>query len=188
VAGSWRNPQIVVPSSRERSWPEAEIAIRIEACGDEAEQDAGSRLVRALDGYDRDLLAQSDFNPWNLQRRSEGGDIHISKPRLLPRPPSLTGLPLDEMQLALAAVRRAGWLILGRYYFIPPADWRFAEIEKVAWRAARIFRKVHLEQDKAPGFVDYLRNRWIWDVEERHWDVQLEAGGYKRISHTGDEL
>jgi hypothetical protein len=181
----WRVPQIVVSSSRLTFWTtqEGQVAIR---CEDRPEE-LHHRVLAGIDSYADHQFASSDFDPWDLRRRypAEGGR-HVDHPCRLPRPPMLNGALLRDLDSKLEEARSIGWRSPGRRYFIPPANWHWREVDKVAWRSGHLFPQKTLNERNGP--VDYLGNVWHWHNEERHWDVQLIADGYVRISHTGVQL
>ncbi len=43
-------------------------------------------------------------------------------------------------------------------------------------------------RDNSNGYHARDGSSWIWHQEERHWDVQLPRGGYRRITNTGHDL
>jgi hypothetical protein len=145
--------------------------------------------VASFDAYDSHRHAQADFDPWDLQRCHPSTAIgHASYPCNLPKPPIVRGADLPDLETKLDVARAAGWQIQDRRSFIPPPDWRPADVNKADWREGHIFPKAEL--NGRSGYRDYLNNVWTWDPNERHWDVQLAAGGgaYVRVSHTGHVL
>jgi hypothetical protein len=181
----WRVPQIVVSSSRLKSWTtqEGQVAIR---CEDRPEE-LHSRVLVGIDSYVDHQFALSDVDPWDLRRRypAEGGG-HVDHPCRLPKPPMLNGALLRDLDSKLEEARGIGWRSAGRRYFIPPTNWHATDVDQTAWRSGHLFLQGSLNDRNGP--LDYLGNVWHWHSEERHWDVQLAADGYVRISHTGAEL
>jgi hypothetical protein len=182
---NWRNPQIIIARRRRPVWP----------CGDEVEVRVHDglgrrydRVLAELDSYRSHPFAISDLDPWDLQ--------HIHRPVLgvprqyphsLPKPPSLQGCPIEQLSERLPPIRARGWQINGRFYFIPPEDWRPDQSGKAAWRSGRAFLHERVPGLPNTGPVDSEGRVWVWDRNERHWDVQ-EGCGYFRISHTGQQL
>jgi hypothetical protein len=135
----------------------------------------------------------SDLDPWDLQRtHPPNPDQPRQHPCCLPKVPSLQGVPLEALYDKLNEARRNGSRISGRYYFIPPDNWRPEDAEKDQWRKGRGF-PYELSQDRnQDGYRDYEGLIWTWDhgerSGERHWDIQKGGKNYETVSHTGEVL
>ena len=190
VATGWRNPQIVVASTRRPDWPPGEeIEIQFDACDDEPSLPSEQRVLVTLDFYKDHRYARSDFDPWDLQRLyppAPGAPSHLRHPCCLPKPP-LGNTGKDDLEAALVNARHGAWGSGGKYYFVPGTGWRHEEISKETWRAGRPFPHVRWQQNNKSGFVDFEGRVWVWDETHRHWDVQM-TDDYIRVSHTGDSL
>lgn len=189
AAASWREPQIIVPASRMDQWNEPVVQVTVEPCGEEPERSSDYVAV-SLDtaAYAQHPFAQSDFDPWDLQRTSPPAaqGEHARHPCQLPRPDSVPTRDTPSLNEAIRQARSAGWNRGGQYCFIPPDAWRVEAISKGNWRAGRIFARGQIQRHA--GYVDCEGRIWEWDSAERHWDVQFPGGGYARISHTGENL
>ena len=181
----WRCPQIVISESRQNQWPrEEEVAVRLEACGDLPASGPVQRVLVKLEEYDLHPHAVPDFDPWNLTsiHPIENPQIpHLAHPCLLPKPPGLSEIPLEEVAQELRQLKQRDG---SRFYYIPPRTWQPAVVTKERWRSGRAFPYDEIDGHK--GFIDVDGSIWEWDSAERHWDVQLKP--YRRISHTGDEI
>ena len=186
----WRNPQIVVPESRMSKWlPHVyEAAIRCEPCNHMPESGPHDRVFTSLERYESHPYAVSDIDPWrHLEHLYPPTDDLLNKhPCCLPRPPILERTPIEDLLNLLIEVRRTGWKINGRYYFIPPADWDPSQITKEKWRAGYAFNREKIHGWKGPCPLDYNGVTWRWDKNERHWDVQTNP--YISVSHNGELL
>jgi hypothetical protein len=182
----WRNPQVIVASKRRQAWPPGdEVRIRVDDGSGPSYED---RALAQLETYRTHQFAVSDRNPWDLQRVHPpvpGGQRQ--HPCMLPRPPILQRVRIEDLNDRLHVARARGWQIEGKHYFIPPGTWRTDQTRKQAWRTGRAFPYELLPVCKHPGPVDYAGRVWEWDRNERHWDVQAPAERF-RISHTGDPL
>lgn len=186
---NWHTPQIVIPAARRTAWPEESVvSIR---CLDVADAPTVERLAVPLDSYLGDaatqLAAIAEADPWRCwewARRPEPG-TRIDHPCRLPRPPSLNGLAVHELAEALPEARRVGWNYSERRYFIPPADWRPLEVDRGHWKICP-FRRNSVDTPKGvkTGPVDSEDRIWSWDMQERHWDVQID-GGKLDVNHEG---
>jgi hypothetical protein len=185
---NWRNPHIVVPESRLTEWEphENEIAIRCEECDDQPASGPHHRVLAVLERYELHPFAVPDIDPWCHLEWLYPPDIANKQPCRLPRPPILDRIPIEELVGSLTNVRRDGWEINGRYYFIPPDNWRPEQITKAKWRAGYAFDREKVVGWKGPCPIDYNGVTWRWDRGERHWDVQTEP--YISVSHTGELL
>lgn len=182
---AWRAPQIVYPSARAAHWPNAS-----EIAGTSAGAGFRRTLVQ-LERYEDHPHACADWDPWDqrhLHRPTPGRDQ--DKPRLLPRPPELREVPLQEVAPALDIARhtprRRGEGRAARWYYVPPVDWAPATLECEAWRLGA-FPRGNL--NGRGGYLDVDEYVWHWDGNERHWDVQLDdRGAYRKVSHEGSLL
>jgi hypothetical protein len=192
----WRAPQIVVAHSRYASWGGTqEVAIQ---CADHGDLNY-HRVLAVLDSYEAHPMAIADLDPWDVQRTSVAAPEALrSYPCRLPRHPDLTEVALDNLQTALVRIRARGWEFstvnaasrqtVFRYCFIPPENWNVDEVEKQEWRDGRAFPRKLAQHRNQVGYLDFEGRLWVWDRNERHWDVQNVDGTYVRISHTGDRL
>jgi len=182
----WRKPQVVVPRSRRGQWPKGtEVEIR---CLDN--QELALRVLVQLETYEDHDHSLSDFDPWDLrhEHRPTPGARNQHECRL-PKPPKLAKVPLEQLNDLLREVRSDGWKDRdGRYFFIPPQEWRAEDVDKRDWRSGRAFKREYAPRPRSSrkGPVDYNGLVWLWDEAERHWDVQLKP--HLRISHTGEHL
>jgi hypothetical protein len=186
---SWRSPQIIVPRVRHLEWWPAidEINIRCEACAGEPAWDAESRVLAILEQYESHQFATSDVDPWNLHR------IHPPNqpgqaPCYLPKLPGLHRVSIESLAGKLIEARNSGCRVEGRHYFIPPDDWRPENVDKTEWRQGRAFARELSHERNQMGYRDYENGLWVWDLNERHWDVQKGGRNYIRVSHTGELL
>ena len=184
----WRNPQIIVKQSRHALWNNAaEVAIQ---CSDDPNQHH-SRLVVVFERYDAHDFADSDFDPWDLERRSHltGHEPpHLRFPRRLPKPPNLPDKSIDGIEELLREARSmcTRWELEGKNYFIPPDSWSINTADREQWRQHGAFREGTMNGRRGP--IDCKGRVWAWDPQHRHWDRQSDGGNYRRISHTGEEL
>jgi hypothetical protein len=188
IAGDWRTPQIIVPRDRLRDWGADHVQVNCEQCGDEDARSAGMRLVIEMQSYGLHAYARSDFDPWDMERTAPpqpGGPQH---PCRLPRPPALVGVQFAALSAAAQALHGRNWCMGENYYFVPPEDWRAENVGDVAWRNGRAFPHAQSQFNPRSGYVDDGGRVWVWDGNERHWDVQLDQGEYIRVSHTGQAL
>jgi hypothetical protein len=183
----WRNPQIVIAKSRSADWGTGkQIAIH---CSDS--EHATMRLLVRIDEYEWHPYALSDFDPWDLRHihpiPEDGHHLHECR---LPKPPQLQRHTLTGLDDALTAVRSQGWEVSGKYFFIPPKEFRPSVVEQDQWQKGRIFetRRVVVKGETRYGPIDTNGHVWLWDRSEGHWDVQLRGGGYYRISANGQKL
>jgi hypothetical protein len=189
----WRTPQIIVSSARREEWNNSitgsndESEVRI-VCEDLDQ--VHERVIAFLGSYPSHKHAKSDRDPWDLRRTKTQ---HAVKPCCLPRPVELEGIHFEMLKPALDRIRGFGWLSKDStgavYRFIPPDDWDpldwKSEQTKATCRGSGSFRRDDTPDHRHTGFVDCEDRIWEWDLIERHWDVQLESGGYYSISHTG---
>jgi hypothetical protein len=189
VVTDWRNPQIIVARTRKANWPDSEeVEIRFDPCDNEPALPPDRRVLAILDSYERHRFARSDFDPWDLQHihpPSPDAAQHMQHTCCLPKPP-MEHAGLDHVDAELAKVRRDAWGRIGRYYFVPPTDWRFGTVSREAWRQGRAFPYRRCENSDRSGYVDFEGREWVWDQYERHWDVQTNP--YLRVTNTGDLL
>jgi hypothetical protein len=61
-------------------------------------------------------------------------------------------------------------------------------VDKANWREGRAFPVDRGAGRHWLGPVDYAERVWEWDINERHWDVQIPGNGYISISHDGQLL
>jgi hypothetical protein len=185
---NWRSPQIVVPACRRGSWPPGvEVAVH---CEDRAQGAPEWRVLATLETYDVHECARADLDPWRAMevRQRPLPDARINHPCVLPRPPLLHDADLDALSDKLPEACRVGWEVDRRCYFVPPRDYRPKEVDRRRWREGRAFPQGRTADNGRSGPIDYRSQIWAWDIVERHWDVQLPNGGYRRISHDGREL
>jgi hypothetical protein len=181
----WQRPQIVVLHSVRHEWPpNDEVAVRLAACQGTAASGPFDRVLATLEGYDAHRFAASDLDPWRnleyLYRPNAGQKPH---PCRLPRPPSFEGVPLGELHDRIDEAHRLSWYVNGRYYFIPPRRWRPERVTKERWRDGYAFDQQPVQGMRGPSPVDSEGRIWLWDLNERHWDVQIIPR--KSISHSG---
>lgn len=183
----WRTPQIIVPKSRHHLWPKTP---EVEILCDDGQPKRETRVLAPLQDYESHEHAISDRDPWrNLEWRFRAGpDTSKNYACRLPRPPCLDNLSLGKAFEGLEEARKHGWKVGGRYYFIPDAGYDGAEITKMEWRKGMAFPRARVLGLKGPCLKDFGGRIWVWDRTERHWDVQLEREGYRRVSHDGRDL
>lgn len=197
----WRTPQIVIPEKRRGVWPlnanEIPIQFATQSC-----LALEHRVLVELDpaSFESHPYAGPDLDPWRhlewLHRPSPGAKN--SNPCRLPKPPQLEGLMLEEIVGMLPEVRRRGWQIGDKYFYIPPDSCDLVNVEKAKWRDGRAFpRAPKKEGDKiGPILLDFQGRKWVWDQHpggnpgERHWDVQFseKRDDYKRVAYDGQLL
>jgi hypothetical protein len=189
----WRSPHIIASIDRREDWreslvgPEGATEARITCQDVDGEY---QRVFAYLESYSTHKHAKSDGDPWDLRRTRIHDDL---KPCCLPKPVELNGVPFENLNLHLDAVQHSGWRSTDSrgdlYRFIPPADWDpsdwQSEETKTTCRNNGAFRQSTTPDGRHKGPVDFEDRIWSWDIREFHWDVQLVAGGYLRISHTG---
>ncbi len=189
IATDWRNPQVIVAETRRAVWPNAlEVEIKFDPCDDEPNLQPELRVLAALGSYQEHPFAKSDFDPWDLRHihpPQPDAPAHMRNECCLPKPP-LEHEDLNLLDEDLAKVRRLGWGSNGRYYFIPQADWSYEAVSKESWRKGRAFLYRKCQNSDRNGYVDCEGREWVWDQNERHWDVQTDP--YLRVSNTGDRL
>lgn len=179
----WRNPQIIFPEARRSAWPATdEIEIK---CEDR--KDIVTRLLASLEKYDSHPLVVSDLDPWrHLDRLFPPEPGHPNnKPCWLPRPPILDLVPVDQLSEKLEEARKQGWIIDGKYYYIPSAACLPEQIEKPKWRSGYVFEREKVPGWKGPCPIDYNGVTWRWDQGHRHWDLQVKPK-HISVSHTGE--
>jgi len=184
----WRTPQIIACEARREDWEQSTVGcsdrteVRIR-CDDQEE--VYERVIAFLGSYRKHHYTRSDGDPWDLARtKPHNGE----RPCILPKPPKVANVTLAELESELEEVRRDGWCLGGLYYFIPPADWKPGRCAKNAWRNRGAFRRARTTDGIHYGPIDFEGRVWRWDTAERHWDVQLVAGGYLSINQTGRRL
>lgn len=186
---NWRDPHIVVPESRQSVWPHAhEVAIQ---CSDRPEAPPEIRCLVRIDDYQRHPFALTDLDAWQhlLHRNApKSENPRIQHPCILPRPRLLSGVALENLADRLPGACRAGWCVADRYYFIPAPDYAPMLVAKAHWREGRAFPVDRGARRHWFGPVDYAKRVWEWDINERHWDVQIPGNGYLKISHDGRVL
>jgi hypothetical protein len=186
----WKAPQIVVAKVRRSAWAEQspEVSIR---CDDRPGATPERRVLVTLEEYALHQFAVPDLDPWHALKflNAPSPGARNNHPCILPRPPCLAVVELTDLPSKLAEAARAGWAIDDRYYFVPPVDYHPQFVEKRPWREGRAFEHATTPQPRngrrRKGPLDHFGQIWAWDVDERHWDVQLRNGGYMRISHDG---
>jgi hypothetical protein len=181
----WRNPQIVIAEARRNAWPQRhEVSICFDECDELPAMGPYDRVVVQLEEYDLHPYALADFDPWDLTNShpSPNPDVnYLAHPCILPKPPKLAEVPLDQLADALRQLRqREG----EKLFYIPPRNWSPTQVMKGRWRNGRAFPYDEIGGHR--GFIDARGIVWEWDDAERHWDVQSQP--YCRISHTGDEI
>jgi hypothetical protein len=185
----WRTPQIIACEHRRGDWmpsmtgPADRTEVGI-SCEDQ--EQPVIRVIAFLGSYDAHRYAKSDRDAWDLRRTKPHNE---ERPCYLPKPPKLLDTTFLELETELEAVRQDGWCLGGRYYFIPPGDWKpehwKSKNTKGAWRDHGSFRRDVAGDGIHRGPLDSEGRVWSWHEEERHWDVQLPEGGYWSISQTG---
>jgi hypothetical protein len=196
---NWRTPQIIVCAERWAQWErfvhDSEAAIALE---DRPGDGVHHRVVVVMQSYDHKQAYQyyedyrghkhalADLDPWDLRRiHPSMADRRVDHPCRLAKPPELEGLPLYKLNSEIDVARGRGWQRHDRFYYIPPGHWRLTQVQgKAEWRAG-VFPTDRAANGRGPGPIDYLGQVWDWDENERHWDVQLRNGTYKRITHEG---
>jgi len=183
----WRSPQIVFPKIRRAVWPDTdEVRIR---CSDRPNGSVEERLLICLEEYDSHRFAITDHDPWrHLEHRHPPENDRIQHPCVLPKPPDLRGVALQELAGQLGNACRRGWRSEDRYHFVPAADYAPLTIPKGDWRTGRAFELGRAEGRTRSGPIDHCGRVWEWDHNERHWDVQFPRDGYMRVSHDGRNL
>jgi hypothetical protein len=185
-AAQWWTPQIIIPQCRRAQWPPGdEVSIRVNA---DPQSQREQRVIVVLERYAEHPFARIDLNPWDLQRchpPSPSGRAN-QHPCYLPKPPSLNGLDMSNIQPELAELRRRGWAIAGARYYLPPEGWLPENVDRNIWRRGRPFPEKPGSRWRRPRPVDHELREWVWDYGERHWDVQTRP--YQRISHNGRRL
>ena len=197
---NWRNPQIVISTDRAERWRACvhnhEVRIALEDLPDSTIERVVifMPLYGASDQreYGRDYRAQkyamADLDPWDVRHihYPHGGGNHYAQCRL-PRPGSLLDVPLDRLVAELNELRTNIWSDQGRYWYIPPIGWQYNTIDKPTWRRGAFPERATQNPKRMGkrGPVDYRNQIWLWDMEEGHWDVQLEDGTHLRINHEG---
>jgi hypothetical protein len=185
LTNDWRSPQIIFPASRRRDWAnKSEVDIQIEACGEIAPSGPHNRLIAELEAYSDHPHAKSDADPWNLRHTLSTQPINCNKnPCMLPKPPELRYVDLEDIPARLNGVNRSE---KDKWYYIPPSNWDANSISKTSWRRGRAFP--YGEKNGRSGWIDERQFVWHWDLDHvsGHWDVQLDNGGHVNVSHTGE--
>jgi len=182
----WRAPQIVVPKKRSGDWPDApEVEVR---CEDSLDSQPGRKTLVRLEGYHEHPHAMSDLDPWACLEGlyKPEPSARIQHPCVLPKPPCLERVSADMLAETVAHARALGWVQNDCYFYIPPPDHDFNAVTKEEWRRGRAFPWVRHDGLQGPRLRDTNGVVWIWDRNERHWDVQLP--NYIRVSHDGRKL
>jgi hypothetical protein len=195
-SNDWRTPQIVFADCCKERWPDDElVAIDCLPCGSSDATGPHDRVLVPLEDYDAHPHARSDLDPWNLRHIHRGRGKVTGFPRVLPKPPECASLHPHDLQATLSSYRGAACRRNGRYYFVPPANWRPEVVSPEEWRKGEAFPWVRaLAQGKKSkpklghkkGYRDSERRVWVWDPLHRHWDVQF--GGRDRhlpVTHEG---
>lgn len=183
---NWRSPHIVVPQKFRADWPtEDEVNVRCEPCGDLPVSGPYQRLLAILEKYEEHRLAIPDLDPWsNLKfKYSPDHGAPDDHPCVLPRPPMLESVRIEDLINSLSDARRQGWNVDGKYYYIPPDDWRPERICKSQWRNGYAFPQKNIDGWRGPTPIDFGGRIWAWDINERHWDVQIDPR--VKVSHVG---
>ena len=186
----WRNPQIIVPRQRRTDWPpENEVHLTCEPCGNHPASGPYQRVLAVLEEYDSHPFALLDHDdPWSRLKSKYCPALNARNghPCVLPKPPILNQVRLEDLVDRLDEARRQGWCINGKYYYIPRADWRPESINKTQWREGYVFPHKSIPGWNGPVLIDFQNREWRWDMQERHWDVQTEP--YISVKHTGEQL
>ena len=186
-AGTWRNPQIVVPACRREAWPNGdEVDLVCEACAEAGPSGPHPRVLAVLERYDSHPHATADFDPWDVRKiqPSAVGPRPISC--TLPKPPLVEGVHFADLIPSLVEARAAGAEFTGKYYFIPVASWDPGTVPRSKWREAHAFPRAYAPKVQKTGFADCLQRIWTWHEKELHWDVQEANGHYIRVRTNGD--
>ena len=164
----WRDPFILVPHSRRQVWPRMS-EVRVNAGGATV-----SRVICEVQDL-QDANAHRDLDPWRLHPIVGAPVAHA-----LPRPPQLTGLPLEQWSDAVEKL--ADWTCNqpGRRFFVPDLTQPLHLVDKPTWRAGKSFRRAHGKHTaKCTGtghFVDRWGRVWCWDPRHQaHWDVSEDG-------------
>lgn len=186
----WRNPQIAVPEVRRLKWPGGhEVNINCGACVDTPASGPHERVHFVLEEYDSHPFAIADLDPWSHLQwlfPPEYG-ARIDHPCILPKPPILVGVPLEELSNKMPEARTHGWRLDNKYYFIPNDNFRPRQVDKHDWRNGNGFERMHIKGWTGPCLKDYKDQMWRWDRGERHWDVETYNDRI-HISHDGREV
>ncbi len=192
----WRNPQIVVPKSHHSDWSAGDEAnVHCDPCGDQPPSGPHPRILAVLEDYESHPFAIGDADPWRCFEwaRQPSPGARGAYPCRLPRPPSLDGVPIEQLLERLKGARKRGWEVDGRCFFIPPDDFDPLSVGRLQWRKGHVFKHENAAGGRGSGPIDYRGQIWIWHGEtaghegERHWDVQVNSG-HERISHDGRRL
>lgn len=187
----WRTPQIVATKKRGDAWKQStvgqrhktEAVLRYDNSANEIR-----RVLAFLESYDAHLYAQSDRVPWDLQRRripEPHARDHQRHPCLLPMPPILRPVRLEQLAAETARVRN--WIIGNKHYYLPPDSWTPAAVDPEPWRQGHTFPHANCPHCGRSWPVDRYGRVWCWDEGERHWDVQF-AKEYWSVSNDGTLL
>lgn len=184
---NWRSPQIIAPRGRRTDdWPPGdEINIRCERCGEEPASGPHQRVLAVLEEYESHRFSSSDVDPWNLRRLYPTNPGAPERLCCLPKPPMPDPVTLETLNDRLAEARDRGSRLNGKYYFIPPVDWRWEATNKSQWRQGHAFPRKHSVERNQVGYCDYEGKIWIWHNGERHWDVQHGGAAYDSVNHLG---
>jgi len=185
--GNWRTPQIITSLERRGHWgPGEEVVIVFN--GTETE-----RIVVSASAHASHPWARSDYDPWILSRTDETA-VDPEKRFRLPKPSACTDAELSDLCNTIDQ-KCGSWTEQrngnDRYVFIPPRDWSPA-LEKQKWRVGNVFRKEKCSESDRSGYLDRHGHLWVWDDNEKHWDVQMDRrcrkNDYYKISATGRRL
>ena len=197
---NWRTPQIVVAAERAHEWRNCihdhEARIRFQeqphhtetrvlvTMGSYSPKDA----QRHRNDYETQKYAMADLDAWDVRHVHYplGQGPHYDHCRL-PRPQHLAKISLDHLEAALHQLRSESWPHNGRYWYIPRSPWRPTALTKADWRKGAFpeDQTLNPKREHKRGPVDYKGQIWLWDSPEGHWDVQLQDGTHKRITHEG---
>jgi hypothetical protein len=181
----WRSPQIVFPSGRRSKWPNSEeIEVWLEQCDQIERSGPEFRVLVELEAYSDHCFARSDADPWDLRIWQASRPICFQRnPCVLPRPPELRFVDLDEIPANLRGICRDEKT---KVYFVPSPAWDPSSISKADWRNRGPFPRGR--KNGRSGWEDECGRIWHWDTTHvnPHWDVELDNGSHWNVSHTGD--
>lgn len=180
-ASRWRDPSIIVSSSRRREWPRSP-EIRIRAAGEPV-----PRVLATIEALTSPhSLVRRDLDLWALEPLAGGNAPHV-----LPRPPQLENTRIDEWPEILERID--DWRC-GREthrYFVPRLDDPPHTMSRDDWRARKCFPRQRKRRKSGYVGSDRFEDRWgrvwCWDVGHKaHWDVQEEgAPDFDRVKVDG---
>lgn len=184
----WRSPQLLVPMCRRDLWPNQDlIGIKLLPCDTIPESGPHTRPLATVELYSAHLHVNADFDPWDVRIMHPIGGGQSAHECRLPKPPSCEVRDIQRLPNEIRRARQDGFRLGGNYFYIPPATWTPTAAE-IDWRAARAFPTAFAEARNKNGFLHHDGSIWVWDVRERHWDVQFGGRNYVRVSHTGRVL